>query len=38
MSHLEVCNIADASHMVAGDENDVFTDAVMGFLKRHRSG
>lgn len=38
MPHLEVCNIADASHMVAGDENDVFAGAVMGFLMRHNTG
>tara|TARA_Y100000766_G_scaffold267996_1_gene263698 strand:+ start:253 stop:1116 length:864 start_codon:yes stop_codon:yes gene_type:complete len=27
-------DVADAGHMVAGDKNDIFTDAVMEFLKR----
>lgn len=36
--HAEVCNIADAHHMVAGDENDAFTAAVSDFLSaRQRS-
>ena len=25
-------DVADAGHMVAGDKNDIFTDAVMNFL------
>ena len=27
-------DVADAGHMVAGDKNDIFTDAVMEFLER----
>ena len=27
-----LCDVADASHMVAGDDNDAFTDAVAEFL------
>ena len=27
-------DVADAGHMVAGDKNDIFTDAVMEFLGR----
>lgn len=33
--HAEYVDVADASHMVAGDENDVFVDAVAAFLVRH---
>jgi non-heme chloroperoxidase len=29
--------LAIAPHMIAGDNNDLFTDAVLGFLDRHRS-
>jgi pimeloyl-ACP methyl ester carboxylesterase len=32
----EFIDVADAGHMVAGDRNDVFTDAVVAFLERHR--
>jgi pimeloyl-ACP methyl ester carboxylesterase len=32
---LEVFNVAEASHMVAGDRNDVFNDGVLAFLARH---
>lgn len=32
--HAEYSNIADATHMVVGDQNDVFGDAIVGFLKR----
>lgn len=35
ISHLEVVDIRDAGHMVAGDRNDVFNDAVIDFLRRH---
>ena len=28
----EVADIDGASHMIAGDRNDAFTDAVVGFL------
>ena len=31
----EVCEIGQAGHMVAGDRNDVFQDAVIDFLGRH---
>jgi hypothetical protein len=27
--------VSGAGHMVAGDRNDAFTDAVVGFLNRH---
>lgn len=30
--HAEFIDVADARHMVAGDRNDVFSDAVEGFL------
>lgn len=33
--HLEVCEIAQAGHMVAGDRNDVFNAGTLAFLKRH---
>lgn len=33
--HLEVCEIPQAGHMVAGDRNDVFNAATLGFLRRH---
>jgi len=33
--HAEYVDVADAAHMIAGDRNDVFTDAVAGFLDRH---
>ena len=32
---LEVCDVAGAGHMVAGDKNDAFTDGVLSFLQRH---
>jgi pimeloyl-ACP methyl ester carboxylesterase len=34
--HAEYVDVPDAAHMVAGDRNDIFTDAVVGFLGRHR--
>lgn len=34
MPHAEYVDVADAAHMIAGDKNDVFTDAVVGFLER----
>ena len=34
--HAEFADIADADHMVAGDRNDAFNDAVFAFLERHR--
>lgn len=32
--HAEVVDIADAGHMVAGDKNDVFNEAVIEFVDR----
>lgn len=32
--HSEYANVADAAHMVAGDRNDVFGNAVIEFLSR----
>lgn len=32
--HAEYVNVADASHMVAGDRNDIFATAVIEFLNR----
>jgi len=34
--HAEYVDVSDAGHMVAGDRNDAFTSAVLGFLDRHR--
>ncbi|AXI03891.1 alpha/beta fold hydrolase [Aquirhabdus parva] len=31
--HARVVDVSGAGHMVAGDQNDVFLDAVLGFLK-----
>ena len=36
--HAEFADIAGADHMVAGDRNDAFNEAVFAFLERHRSG
>ncbi|HSP30325.1 MAG TPA: alpha/beta hydrolase [Ilumatobacteraceae bacterium] len=33
--HAEYVDVAGAAHMIAGDKNDVFTDAVVAFLGRH---
>lgn len=33
--HAEFVDIAGADHMVAGDRNDAFNDAVFDFLERH---
>lgn len=30
--HIDYVDVSDASHMVAGDKNDVFTEAVVAFL------
>jgi pimeloyl-ACP methyl ester carboxylesterase len=35
MPALEVCDVAGAGHMVAGDRNDAFNKAVCEFLARH---
>lgn len=32
--HAEFADVSGAGHMVAGDRNDVFADAVIGFLER----
>ncbi|GFG84558.1 alpha/beta fold hydrolase [Mycolicibacter algericus] len=32
---VEFIDVAGAGHMVAGDRNDIFADAVLGFLARH---
>jgi pimeloyl-ACP methyl ester carboxylesterase len=32
--HAEVVDVAGAGHMVAGDRNDAFTDAVIDFIER----
>lgn len=34
--HAEFADVAGAGHMVAGDRNEVFNNAVLGFLARHR--
>jgi pimeloyl-ACP methyl ester carboxylesterase len=34
--HAEYVDVGDAHHMVAGDRNDAFADAVVDFLRRHR--
>lgn len=34
--HAKFVDIAGAGHMVAGDRNDAFTDAILGFLRKHR--
>lgn len=34
LGHGTVTSVGDASHMVAGDANDVFTQALLGFLER----
>jgi pimeloyl-ACP methyl ester carboxylesterase len=36
--HSEYVNVADASHMVAGDRNDIFGDALIEFLDRVTKG
>lgn len=35
--HAEIVDIAGADHMVAGDRNDPFNDAVIDFLERHEA-
>ena len=32
--HAEYVDVSDAGHMVAGDRNDAFNEAVIGFLRR----
>jgi pimeloyl-ACP methyl ester carboxylesterase len=33
--HAEILSVSRAGHMVAGDRNDAFGDAISGFLDRH---
>jgi pimeloyl-ACP methyl ester carboxylesterase len=33
--HAEFVDVSGAGHMVAGDRNDAFTEAVQEFLERH---
>jgi pimeloyl-ACP methyl ester carboxylesterase len=35
--HAEYANVEGAGHMVAGDKNDLFNDAIVGFLERLRA-
>lgn len=35
--HAEFVDVSGAGHMVAGDRNDIFTDAVVEFLDRHHA-
>ena len=32
--HSEYSNVGEAAHMVAGDRNDIFVAAVLGFLSK----
>jgi pimeloyl-ACP methyl ester carboxylesterase len=36
--HAEFVDVKEAGHMVAGDNNDVFTDAIAEFLGRNSIG
>lgn len=31
--HLETIDVGNAAHMVAGDQNDIFTEAILGFVE-----
>jgi non-heme chloroperoxidase len=33
--HVRIAQIADAGHMVAGDSNDVFSDAIVQYVRGH---
>jgi pimeloyl-ACP methyl ester carboxylesterase len=35
MPHLEVRDVSGAGHMIAGDKNDAFNDAILDFLAQH---
>ena len=35
--HAEFSDVSGAGHMVAGDRNDLFSQAVLGFLSRSKS-
>jgi pimeloyl-ACP methyl ester carboxylesterase len=34
--HAEFADVAGAGHMVAGDRNEIFNQAILGFLEHHR--
>jgi pimeloyl-ACP methyl ester carboxylesterase len=36
--HARLVDVAGAGHMVAGDRNDLFNDAVVDFLESLRAG
>ena len=36
--HAEFADVAGAGHMVAGDRNDAFNDAIVTFLEHVRAG
>jgi pimeloyl-ACP methyl ester carboxylesterase len=36
--HAKLVDVGGAGHMVAGDRNDLFNDAVVSFLETVRSG
>lgn len=36
--HAEFADVAGAGHMVAGDRNEIFNSAILGFLNRLRDG
>ncbi len=38
LPQLEIIDVSGAGHMVAGDRNDAFNDAVIGFLRRLPAG
>ena len=35
--HAEFADVAGAGHMVAGDRNEIFNQAILDFLERHRT-
>ena len=38
VSHARYCDVSGAGHMVAGDRNDIFADAVVDFIRSLKSG
>jgi pimeloyl-ACP methyl ester carboxylesterase len=36
--HAQLVDVAGAGHMVAGDRNDLFNDAVVSFVESVRTG
>ncbi|MFP6665356.1 MAG: alpha/beta hydrolase [Deltaproteobacteria bacterium] len=36
--HTEFCDVTGAGHMVAGDKNDIFSEAVLRFLRKLEDG